>query len=103
IPSHCSDLANFAKAYNLEDLPGALVDVRNALVHGSPRKVERLFARATGDNERIDLWYLTGGLLEQAILAIVGYRGKILRRDLNEKLATSALRQVPWDNCASSP
>ena len=97
IPAHFAELVSYAKAYNLnEDLPVVLVDARNALIHGSPKKVERLFARHRGDDERTQLWYLIGGLLEQVVLAIAGYRGKILRRDTDAVLAVSAVKQVPW-------
>jgi hypothetical protein len=36
------------------------------------------------------------GLLEQAVLAIAGYRGKIRRRDIDAVFAVSAVRPVPW-------
>jgi hypothetical protein len=97
IPPHYSELVGYLKAFpHIEDLPGILVDVRNALVHGSPKKVKRLFERANGGDERTNLWWLATGLLEQAILAIAGYGGKILRRDVDAKWAWSALKQVPW-------
>jgi hypothetical protein len=97
IPPHYSELVSYAKAYPpIDDVPGILVDVRNALVHGSPKKVKRLFERPSGGDERTNLWWLVTGLLEQAVLAIAGYRGKILRRDLDTKWAWKALKQVPW-------
>jgi hypothetical protein len=44
----------------------------------------------------MDLWWLITGILEQVVLAIVGYRGKVLRRDVDTKFAVAAVRQVPW-------
>lgn len=73
IPAHRVELVSYAKAYNLDDLPAILADVRNALVHGSQKKVERLFHRRDGNEERTHLWYLIGGLLEQAILAVLSW------------------------------
>lgn len=97
VPAHSAELVNYAKEYpEVSDLPGILVDVRNALVHGSPNKVKRLFERGSGGSERIKLWYLVSGLLEQAVLAAIDYRGKIVRRDLDVKMTYEATKQVPW-------
>jgi len=96
IPYQYAELTNYAKAFSLKDIPDVLVDVRNALIHGTPKKVRRLFDRPKGNDERTDLWWLTTGLLEQVVLAIAGYRGRILRRDLEVRSAISAVRQVPW-------
>ena len=104
IPPHCTEVVSYAKAYPpLNDLPDVLVDVRNALVHGSPKKVKRLFERPRGDDERTELWHLITGLLEQAVLAIAGYRGKILRRDIDAVWTTSAIKQVPWATATQPP
>jgi hypothetical protein len=97
IPAHSTELVSYSKDYpQVNDLPGILVDVRNAFVHSSPKKVQRLFARGRGEDERTQLWYQIGGLLEQAVLAIAGYRGMILRRDIDAEWAVSAVKQVPW-------
>lgn len=96
IPAHYGEVRNYANDHKLDDLPAVLVHIRRALIHGSPKNVERLFARQRGERERIDVWYLIGGLLEQIVLAIVGYRGKIMRRDLDVEFAVSAIKQVPW-------
>jgi len=96
IPPHCQEIAAYGNANNLKDLLEVLADVRNALIHGTPKKVERLFKRQRGDDERTELWYQIGGILDQVLLAVIGYQGKVTRRDLDVQLKTSAIKQVPW-------
>lgn len=98
IPQQSSEIDAYAREFNLHDLPEVLADVRNALVHGTPKKVEKLFSRGTGDDERTELWYQVGGLLSQCVLAIVGYKGRIMRRDIDTEWAASAIRPVPWSS-----
>lgn len=89
-------ISDYAKAFNLGNLVEVLADVRNALVHAEPKKAERLFSRTNGAEERGDLWYQTGGILQQAFLASIGYKGKMLRRDVDCEYATQATKLVPW-------
>ncbi|WP_339730320.1 hypothetical protein [uncultured Gimesia sp.] len=96
VPTKCSELIAYAREFNLDDLICVLVDVRNALVHGMPKKVEKLLSRNNGSNERIDLWYQVNGILSQAILATSGYQGKIICRGLDVDLIQSAIKDVPW-------
>lgn len=96
IPSKSLAIKAYAKAFNLSNLVEVLVDVRNALVHAEPKKVERLFSRNNGDEERGDLWYQAGGILQQAFLASIGYEGKLLRRDVDCEYATQAIKPAPW-------
>ena len=97
LPAHRGELQSYANQLTpLNDLPAILADVRNALVHGSPKKVERLLKLQFGGDERTELWYLIGGLLEQAVLAVAGYRGQILRRDVDAEWAVSAVKPVTW-------
>ncbi|QDT24596.1 hypothetical protein HG66A1_64300 [Gimesia chilikensis] len=96
LPAKSIELNAYAKEFNLDDLICVLVDVRNALVHGMPKKVEKLLSRPTGSNERIDLWYQINGLLAQAILATAGYQGKIICRSLDVEFIQSAIKDVPW-------
>ncbi|QDU15258.1 hypothetical protein CA11_30790 [Gimesia maris] len=103
IPTKCNELVAYAKEYNLDDLICVLGDVRNALVHGMPKKVEKLLSRNNGSNERIDLWYQISGLLAQAILAIAGYQGKVVCRDLDVDFIHSAVKDVPWKKSDSNP
>lgn len=98
IPEESSAIESYAKAFNHRDLIDVLVDVRNALVHAEPKKVERLFNRHQGRQERQDLWYQVGGVLQQALLASIGYNGLMLRRDVEAELdwAVNAVQTVPW-------
>jgi hypothetical protein len=97
IPVTSAELVKYAREFPaIDDLTDILVDVRNALIHGSPKKVKRLFGRQQGEDERTELWLMATGLLEQAVLAIAGYRGKIRRRDIDAVFAVSAVRPVPW-------
>lgn len=98
IPEKSTEITSYAKAYNLRDLVDVLVDVRNALVHAEPKKAARLFSRNRGDEERGDLWYQVGGVLQQAFLASIGFQGAMLRRDLDTELAVNAVKSVPWAN-----
>ncbi|WP_145452530.1 hypothetical protein [Gimesia panareensis] len=96
LPAKSNELIAYAKEFNLDDLICVLVDVRNALVHGMPKKVEKLLSRSTGSDERVDLWYQVNGLLAQAILATAGYQGKIICRSLDVEFIHSAIKNVPW-------
>ncbi|MFK7778142.1 MAG: hypothetical protein QM501_08480 [Gimesia sp.] len=96
LPPKCNELIAYANEYNLNDLICVLVDVRNALVHGMPKKVEKLFSRNNGSDERIHLWYQVNGVLSQAILAIAGYKGKINCRSIDVNHIHSAIKDVPW-------
>lgn len=96
IPDQSVPIKSYAQAFNHQDLIEVLVDVRNALVHAEPKKTARLFARNQGNEERGDLWYQVGGILQQAFLASIGYRGVMLRRDIDAKYAANAVEPVPW-------
>lgn len=96
IPEKCSSIQTYAKEYNLLDLVDVFVDVRNALVHAEPKKVEKLFSRKQGNDERSELWFQIGGLLHQAFLASVGYKGLLRKRDTDEYYAANAVSPSPW-------
>lgn len=96
IPDKSAAIKEYASAFNLEDLVDVLVHVRNSLVHAEPNKVTHLFARDRGSEERGNLWYLVGGILQQAFLASIGYQGQMFRRDVDAEYAGDAVRPVPW-------
>jgi hypothetical protein len=96
IPAKSTDISAYAREYNLSDLPEVLVDVRNALVHAEPKKMARILHRSDGSQERNELWYQVGGLLQQAFLASIDYQGRILRRDVVADWSTDAITPVPW-------
>ena len=96
IPDNSDSINSYAKAFNLMDMVDVLVDVRNTLIHAEPKKAARLFARNAGQEERSELWQQIGGILQQALLASLGYAGHMLRRDVGAEYAASAVRRVPW-------
>ncbi|XZE36041.1 hypothetical protein SH501x_001592 [Pirellulaceae bacterium SH501] len=103
IPISDMNIAAYAKEFNLKDLIDVLVDVRNALVHAEPKKVAKLFSRNRGDEERGDLWFQIGGILQQACLASIGYKGLMMMRNSDAMYATNAITQVPWGITESPP
>ena len=96
IPSKCHEIAAYANEYNLADLVEVLADVRNALVHGTPKKVAKVLGRKRGDEERTELWYQVGGIVEQAVLATAGYAGKLVFRDIDAEWTVSAIKSASW-------
>lgn len=98
IPSTSTHIHDYAKATNLPNLVTALTDVRNALVHAEPKKAEKLFGRKKGDEERTELWYQIGGVLQQAFLGSIGYKGMIFRRDLGRVYSHQAISLAPPNN-----
>ena len=96
IPKGCSSIQDYAHEKKLTDLIDVMVSVRNALVHADPKKVAHLFSREQGEEERTELWYQTGGLLQQALLASVGYQGLLRKRDPDAGFAVNAVISAPW-------
>jgi hypothetical protein len=98
IPSKCTEIASYATDNRLNDLVVVLVNVRNAFIHGSPKNVDRVLGRLRGDDERTELWYQVGGLLDQTVLAISGFNGHVVRRDVESVFRGGAVRKVSWAN-----
>ncbi len=97
IPEKAEFLKNYPKnEEGILDLVQILSEFRNALVHSEPKHAVRLFAREHGDEERLELWHFVGMLVQQALLASFGYKGKMLRRDSTKQYAVHAVEQVPW-------
>jgi len=96
IPSKCPEVMGYAKEFNLGCLTDVMVDVRNALIHAEPKKIAKLFFRQSGSDERTQLWSQIGGVLQQAVLASLGYDGLMMRRDIEEQYAANAVVDVPW-------
>ncbi len=86
----------YAKEFKLGCLTDVMVDVRNALIHAEPKKIAKLFSRQSGSDERTQLWSQIGGVLQQAVLASLGYDGLMMRRDIEEQYAANAVVDVPW-------
>jgi hypothetical protein len=96
IPPKCSELEKYANEHKKNDLVEVMVDVRNAIIHGTPSKIDRVIDRPDGETERIDLWFQIGGILEQVILAIAGYKGQIVCRNSDAEFRDGATRDVTW-------
>lgn len=96
IPSKSHEVMRYAKEFNLGCLTDVMVEVRNALIHAEPKKTAKLFSRQSGTDERTQLWHQIGGILQQAVLASLGYDGLMMRRDMEEKYAANAVVDVPW-------
>jgi hypothetical protein len=96
IPEKSVRIKSYAVAFNHGDLVDVLVDVRNSLVHANPKKVARLFGRPQGDEELGELWHQVGGILQQALLASIGYCGQIRRRDVDSSNSWEAVSPAPW-------
>lgn len=73
-----------------------LIEIRNALIHSEPKHAAKLFSRKNGDDERGELWYYVGSLVQQALLASIGYEGKMLLRDSDARYAANAVEDAPW-------
>lgn len=86
IPPACEELKKAAESKNWADLPHALTELRNSLVH--PKKRERLYQvtpRAVWDVVRVGIQYL-----ELGILWMLGYKGSYWDRISSKEAA------VPW-------
>ena len=96
IPSKVPLIQSYATHHGKCNMIEVLTHVRNTLVHAEPAKVEKLLTRADGNDERSDLWFQVGGLLQQAFLAAIGYGGNFVNRSVAADYAIKALQQVPW-------
>jgi len=96
IPVKSQDVMRYAREFNLRCLTDVMVEVRNALIHAEPKKTAKLFSRQSGSDERTQLWHQIGGILQQAVLASLGYDSLMMRRDVDEKYAANAVVDVPW-------
>jgi len=93
LPAELLALTSAATALQAKDGVGALVSLRNAIVH--PKKSRRQKVTAVGASARIEaltvgLWYL-----ELALLRLIGYKGVYwsrLRFGTNEEVRDT----VPW-------
>lgn len=94
IPPGLSDLATVAKAENWQDGPHATTEIRNALVHASPKKRARIFGH--GNGSRTDAWTLGQWYLELILLRLFDYNADYSSRLRRGVLENEAVRAVPW-------
>ena len=99
IPPQCAELQSYADDYpnaELSFLTDLLAHFRNALVHANPKKMSQLFTRPKGDEERANLWYQIGCVVQQAVLASLGYDGQMIMRRSDAVYSSNAVEFVPW-------
>lgn len=96
VPEEFPELMDYASEAKVSGLLCVLVRVRNSLVHAEPTKVRKLFERVDGDDERSSLWYLMNSILQQALLASLGYTGRFYDRVQPGTFSVDAIRDVPW-------
>jgi hypothetical protein len=93
IPDSLKELAGYGRAFNCNDGPGVLTDIRNALVHSDPKKRARLASspHALPEAKTLGLWYL-----DLLLLNLCDYRGLYSKRVLTGVWAGQDAEMVPW-------
>ena len=94
IPSDLDDLLKVAKAENWQDGPHATTEIRNALVHASPKKRARIFGH--GHGPRTDAWTLGQWYLELILLRLFDYTGHYSNRLRRGAWQGTEVEPVPW-------
>jgi len=94
LTEHSPELRRHAKEHNWADGAKAIVEVRNALIHGSPDGRRKHFGG--GKNEvLVEAWHLAVYLVELAVLRVCDYTGvHASRLDLPQMLGK--VKTVPW-------
>jgi hypothetical protein len=93
IPSSYSDLSKSRGVLGGNDGPDMVTQMRNAIVHGNPKK-RRSLAR-TARYARFQAVQLALSYLELVLLGLFGYKGSYVRRETG-RLASDAAAPVPW-------
>lgn len=96
IPIEYTALAKYASEKKYQDVPAAMVGIRNVLVHAEPEKSEALFTRPDSEDEISQIWGVCRWILQQAILASLGYNGNIVHHNRGVRFVTQAVGPVPW-------
>lgn len=94
IPSSLCELTKSATAHNWADGPHAITEVRNALVHASPKKRKKVLGADTGT--RYEAWWLGLWYLELVLLWLFDFRGKYSDRLVRDGGKGQEVRLVPW-------
>lgn len=89
-------LEALAKRENCVDGPGALVFVRNQIVH-PPKKFPKGEQRRPGSEEMNDAWRLAMEYAELALLRILGHKGHYGSRFHTKGRWDGQIEQVPWE------
>lgn len=94
VPSDLNDLLKVAKAENWQDGPHATTEIRNAIVHASPKKRLRIFGH--GHDARTDAWILGQWFLELILLRLFDYSGHYSNRLRRTGAQGTEVEPVPW-------
>lgn len=94
IPSSMCELSNAALAFNWEDAPQAMTEVRNALVHANPKKRKKVLGGDAGP--RHEAWWLSLWYLELVLLWLFDFRGKYSNRLIQNCWKGQEVELVPW-------
>jgi len=90
IPLETPEIAKLAKDFNWQDVPHALTEIRNSLIHPEHKR-RGMFDSAYYEAWNLGLWYL-----EMGLLAVCDYTETYGNR-LNRKRTKGEVEKVPWD------
>ncbi len=97
IPTGLTQLAALkavAAALNWMDGPQAVTEIRNAVMHGSEKKRDRI--SAADFPARVEAWELCLSYLELLILALCGFNAHYVNRLRKGCMRQQAIESVPW-------
>lgn len=92
IPPTLPELESLRKAPNVEDGPGVVCSVRNAIVHAGDSSEEK---KGRTPEVIYQAWVLGQWYLELAVLAILEYRGQYSNRTRRTRYSHE-VENVPW-------
>lgn len=90
IPNEAHDLVKLSKQSNWLDVPHALTEIRNSLVHPEHQK------RGQFSSTYFEAWNLGQWCLEMCVLAICGYSGTYGNRLKLKVRCVGQVEDVPW-------
>jgi hypothetical protein len=93
IPGRYSELSKARGVLGGNDGPDLVTGIRNAIVHGNPKKRRSLARTARG--ARFQAVQLALSYLELVLLGLFGYKGSYVRRETG-LLVRDATAPVPW-------
>lgn len=94
VPNSYTSLQGYIDKYKIEDVPEAIVLIRNSIVHSQEdkrKKLSEICHHTKYEALQIFLWYI-----ELAMLCILGYNDKYVNRCSSAKYAFEAEELVPW-------
>lgn len=94
IPASMDELSKVASEFNWQDGPQAITEVRNALVHASPKKRKKVLGGDAG--VRHEAWWLGLWYLELVLLWLTGFREQYSNRLIRNGWKGQEVELVPW-------